>query len=268
MKKSLKFQTVSLGSEQFGEPDLNAIKEWIGERHQRGGDIILFHLLNLSGIQKAAGVDELCAGGLFYRDRIIECLRGIDGSVITGEIDFDPDPVLADIAELLGAGFRCRMALPAPHEYGLKDRYFGDAEDAIPALASLYRRLLREMRDAGITGHVVIYEDPLVEVFESLRGRKVFLFNPAHRRPDLEMLFEYQDSVAIAPSGLDLIIDMTGEYKVRNLILLDPSRDAIARALQHWEPEHITLGGYYTGQPGMYWETLVSGSTYTRDVSE
>ena len=268
MKKTLKFPTVSLGSECSLEPDVTAIKEWIGERHHKGGDIILFHLLGLTGEQKAAGVDELCAGGLFYRDRILECLKGVDEGVITGEVDFDPDPVVADIAELLGAGFRCRMALPAPHEYRLKDRYFLDTEEEITALVSMYRRFLRDMRDAGIRGHTVIYRDPQVEVFESLRSRKVFFFNPVHRRSDLEMLLEYQDSVAISPKTLDLVIEMTGEYKIRNLILLDASGDAIARALQHWEPGHITLGGYYTGQPGTYWEALVSGSTYTRDVSE
>jgi hypothetical protein len=268
MKKSLKFQTVSLGSEYSGEPDMNALKEWIGERHHKGGDIILFRLLSMVGIQKAAGIDELCAGGLFYRERMLECLKGIDEGVIMGEIDFDPDPVIADITELLGGGFRCRMALPSPHEYGLKDQYFGDIEEANTAFFSMYRRFFREMRDAGVTGHVVIYHDPLVEAFESMKGRKVFFFNPAHRRPDLEMLLEYQDSVAIAPSGLDLVIDMTGEFKVRNLVLIDPSRDAIALALQHWEPEHIALGGYNPGLHGTYWETLVSDSTYTRDVSE
>jgi hypothetical protein len=170
--------------------------------------------------------------------------------------------------ELLDAGYRFRMAFPVPHELGLEDRYFGDPEEVNTALVSQYRRLLREMRDAGVTGHILIYSEPSVPEFESMTGRKVFFFNPGHTRSDLEQLLEYQDTVAISPAGLDLVIDMTGEYKVRNLILVDPSAESVARALQHWEPEHIAVGGFYQGQPDGYWESLVSASTYTRSISE
>jgi hypothetical protein len=268
MKKTIKFQTVSLGSVLPAEPDMNALKEWIGERHHKGGDILLFHLLHLVRIQKVAGVDTLGAGGVFYRDRISGCLNGIRDGVIVGELDIDPHPVLSDMKELLNAGYRFRMALPAPHELGLEDRYYGDAEEAETAMVSQYRHILREMRDAGVTGHILIYNEPAALELESMAGRKVFFFNPVHKRSDLELLLEYQDTVAVSPEGLDLVIDLTGEYKVRNLILVDASGESVARALRHWEPEHIAVGGFYPGRPDGYWENLVSGSTYTRSVSE
>ncbi|HVP93988.1 MAG TPA: hypothetical protein VMS89_02330 [Methanoregulaceae archaeon] len=268
MKKTIKFQTVSLGSDLSGESDRDAIKEWIRERHHKGGDILLFHLLHLISIQKTAGVDALCAGGVFYRDRIMGCLKGVRDAIITGELDIDPEPVLSDMMELLNAGYRFRMAIPAPHGFELEDMYYGDAEEVSSALLSRYRRFLREMRDAGVSGHILIYKEPVVEEFELMAGKKVFFFNPVHTGPDLELLLEYQDTIAISPGGLDLIIGMTEEYKVNNLILLDPAEETVTRALRYWDPGQISVGGYYQGQPDGYWETIVSASSYTRSLSE
>ena len=268
MKKTIKFHTVSLGSDLSGESDMDALKEWIRGRHHKGGDLLLFHLLHQTGVQKAAGLEVLCAGGPFYGDRIMNCLNGVRKRDITGELDIDENPVISDMHELLNAGYRFRLAVPAPHEYRLEDQYYGDPEEALMALISLYRRLLREIRDAGVLGHVVIYQEPVIEEFESMTGKKVFFFNPTHTRSDLELLLEYQDMVAVPPTGLDMVIEMMGEYKVRNLILIDPTAESITHALRHWDPGNITVGGYCRGQPDGYWETIVAASTHTVSLSE
>ena len=268
MKKTIKFQTVSLGSDLTGKPGMDELKEWIRDRHHRGGDLLLFHLLRETGAQRAAGLDALCAGGPFYGDRIMNCLKGVRNSTITGELDIDESPVISDMHELITEGYRFRLAVPAPHEYRLADQYYGEPEEALMALISLHRRLFREIRDAGIPGHVVIYQEPVIEEFESMAGKKIFFFNPSHTRPDLELLLEYQDTVAVSPAGLDLVIDMTGEYTVKGLVLLDPTAETITHALRHWDPGNIAIGGYFHGQPDGYWDTIVSASAYTVSLSE
>jgi hypothetical protein len=268
MKKIIKFRTRSLGSEPDTQPDPGAIGQWIHTRRGTGGDLVLFHLQHLLGFQRDAGISSMCAGGLFYQNRLLECLKGIGDGKISGELDCDPGHVKADIQELVRPQEELWVAMPAPRQLGLKDIYYGDAEEAHRALIFQYKRLMREMRDSGAAGHVLLYNNPDQEEFEVFSGKKVFFFSPGPDREGLELLLEHQNTIAISEPCLDLLIDMIEEYPVRHLVILDPTTGSLTKALRHWDHEYISLGGYCRDNHREYWNGIVENSSYEIILSE
>ncbi len=85
MVKRLKLATRAFGAEP-GIPELTVLAAWIAEHRGTTADIITYLLDQSLEPQVSAGIMAPCAGGRFYKNRIMQCLLGVDGRKATGEI--------------------------------------------------------------------------------------------------------------------------------------------------------------------------------------
>ncbi len=261
MVKRRKLGTRALGAEP-GSPDVPALATWIAGHRGTPADIITYQLdLSLSP-QLSAGIMSPCAGGRFYRDRILACIQGIEDGKATAEISLDPHEIIQDAAGIVAQKKGAWCALPAPHVLGITDAFYDDDEEWNDALAGSYRTLMRSMRDTGISGHVLICNSLEEPEIASLGRQNVFFFMQEPDRDDLAILLEHQRQVAVGRDRLDTLLDLTGEYDVRKIILVDPDSGSINRALSCFDPDQIIAGGYCTGSCEEYWKNLVLSATY------
>jgi|MTBAKMStandDraft_1061839.scaffolds.fasta_scaffold07041_2 hypothetical protein len=256
MGKRLSFPTRSFGFDHF-LPDPSILPGWVAERRGREGDLTSFFLEQGILPQIDADVTFPCAGGTFYTGRWGEAIAGVEDGIITGELGSRMGDVVRDAEDLARIRKGLFLTVPAPHVLGLQDRYYRDPEEAGEALFSVYRALMREQRDAGLDGHVILCETVHRAELEALSRRKVFFFQSSPRRESLSLLLEYQQIVALTPSLLPLLSDLMGEYEVHRIVLLDPEEQDLRQALQIRDPDQILCGGYCRKSCGEYWKNLV-----------
>jgi hypothetical protein len=260
MGKRFSLLTRSFGSDPpLLEPLM--VSHWISERRGREGDLTSFLLEQGINLQIKARLSMPCAGGMLYRDRWKDAFTGLTGQVITGELGASYHDIGRDAGDLAVISKGLWIAVPAPHQLGFDDRYYGDREEADHALYSEYKSLMREQRDAGISGHVLLCETVRREELESLGGKRVFFFSPNLNRKTLSVLLEYQPEVALNPRNLSLITDLMGEYEVHRIVLLDPEEQDLRQALQIKDPDQILCGGYCHTSCEDYWKNLVEKSS-------
>ena len=261
MAKRLKLATRALGGEP-GRPDVPALTAWISDHRGITADITTYQLDTSLSPQLSAGIVTPCAGGKFYRERIMACLSGVDNGKAIAEISLDPLEIIQDAAEiaLRRKGMWC--ALPAPHLLGITDAFYYDEEEWNDALAGLYRTLMRSMRDTGINGHVLICDTLEEAEVPSLVRQNVFFYIAEPVRDDLACLLEHQTQIAVGRDQIETLLDLTGEYDLRRLILVDPDSSSISRALSCLDPDQIIAGGYCMASCESYWKNLVAFATY------
>jgi hypothetical protein len=264
MSKILQFSTRSLGSE-VDSPDPGELAGWASGRRGLGGDLTTFMLEQALDPQVRAGIARPCAGGVFYRDRWLESLIGVSEGVITGEMDMDPSLLKSDVEGLLKRKKNLWFAIPAPHMLGLRDGYYGDEEEATRAVLGQVKRLMRAMRDERAGGHVFICERPDAVEMETLAMKKSLFFQPDPRDDDLALVLEYQRTIVVKPRDLPIVTGLMDEYQVKDLVLVNPDTGALQQALIHFDPEHITAGGYCTSRCQEYWEGLAGSAVYPLD---
>jgi hypothetical protein len=257
MAKRLKLATRALGAEP-GRPDVPALTAWISDHRGITADITTYQLDTSLSPQLSAGIVTPCAGGKFYRERIMACLSGIDDGKAIAEISLDPLEIIQDAAEIAVRRKGMWCALPAPHQLGITDAFYDDEEEWNDALAGLYRTLMRSMRDTGIYGHVLICDTLEEAEVTSLVRQNVFFYIPEPLRDDLAFLLEHQPQVAVGRDQLETLLDLSGEYDLRRLILVDPDSSSISRALSFLDADQIIAGGYCTGSCESYWNNIVS----------
>ncbi len=264
MGKKLQFRTRSLGSEvEF--PDLVTLAEWVSEQKPRAGDLMTFMLEQSLGPQIEAGIDIPCAGGMFYRDRVLESLRGTEEGVITGELEGDPLRISDDAEGLIRKKGDLWFSIPAPHTLTLTDAYFGDEEEARRAIISEFLRMMRSMRDRGVKGHVLLCDHMEPIELEMFTGQKFIFFQESPGASDLADLLEHHQSIAVKPEKLKLVIDLMDEYIVKDIILVDPEENALRSVLMHFDPEHVYAGGFCRSRCQEYWESVADSAVYTLD---
>ncbi len=261
MAKRLKLATRALGAEP-GKPDVPALAAWISDHRGTPADIITYQLDQSLSPQLTAGIMSPCVGGRFYRERIMACLTGVDDGKATAEISLDPHEIQQDAARIVSQKKGVWSALPAPHLLGITDAFYDDEEEWNDALAGIYRTLMRSMRDTGISGHVLICDTVQEPEIASLVRQNVFFFQPEPGRDDLECLMEHQRQIAVGRAKLDTLLDLTGEYDVRKIILVDPDPASISRALSCLDPDQVVAGGYCTDSCEDYWKNLIQSATY------
>jgi len=262
MVKRLKLGTRALGAEP-GRPDIPALATWIAGHRGTPADIITYQLDRSLSPQLSAGIMSPCAGGRFYRDRIMACMQGTEDGKATDEISLDPNEIIQDTEGIVAQKKGVWCALPAPHILGITDAFYNDEEEWNDALTGFYRILMRSMRDAGINGHVLICNTLEEPEIASLVRQNVFFFLQEPDRDDLAVLMEHQRQVAVSRDRLDTLLDLTGEYDVRKVILVDPDSASINRALSCFDPDQIIAGGYCKDSSEEYWKNLVLSAIYT-----
>jgi hypothetical protein len=262
MKKRLKLATRAFGAEPV-RPDMPVLAEWIAANRGTSADIITYLLDQSLAPQVSAGVLAPCAGGRFYKNRILGCLLGVNNGKATDEIGLDSRAVSEDAAQIIVHKKGAWIAIPAPHLLGITDMFYHDEAEWHDAIAGTYRTIMRSMRDAGISGHVLICDTLSEPEITALSHPKVFFFQPETDRASLLSLLEHQQEVVVSRKTLDTVLDLTNEFDIRKVIIMDPDKDSISRALSCLDPDHISAGGYCLDRCETYWKNLVETAVYT-----
>jgi len=265
MAKIVTLPTRAFGAEP-GLPDIAALVGWVADHRGTKADLMAYRLDASLTPQLDAGITAPCAGGLFLRERVLGDLTGLneERNVVTGEIAFEGTGLAADAAMLSPRKKDLWFSLPAPHALGITDAYYGDEDELQEAFAAACRRMMREMRDAGIGGHVLICTHIVESELAALAQKKVFFFLPEASGKDLETLLEYQRVVAVRPSLLEEVSRLIDEYDISRLIIMDPDDKAIKTALAFCDPDRISAGGYCTTSCDTYWQALAASAVYRK----
>jgi hypothetical protein len=263
MAKRLKLATRAFGAEP-GTPDVAALAVWIAEHRGTTADMITYLLDQSLEPQVTAGITLSCAGGRFYENRIMQSLLGVDGRKAIGELGLDPQAISEDAAGIVVQKKGAWCALPAPHVLRIADTYYDDEFEWNDAITGTYRTLMRSMRDVGISGHVLICDSISEPEITSLVRQNVFFFQQKSDRESLACLLEHQRQIAINRDMLETVFDLSSEYDLRKIILLDPDQESITCALASLDPDQVSVGGYCTAVCENYWKNLVDVAVYSK----
>jgi len=261
MAKRQDLATRGFGGEP-GIPEVAELASWIALHRGSSADLTSFLLDASLAPQVEARITHPCAGGMFMQNRFLESLSGVKDTQVIEEIGVRIDPFSEDAARVVVQNRNAWCALPAPDVLGITDRYYKDKDEWTEAISGVYRTVLREMRDAGVSGHVLICDSVDNEVVRMLARRNVFFFHLEPDRTSLEILLEFQKKVAVTNDQVAKVIDLAGEYDIRQIIILEPDSSAITLALSHLEPDQVIGGGYCIGNGMEYWKNLVKNSFF------
>jgi hypothetical protein len=263
MVKRRNLSTRAFGAEP-GIPDVAVLAAWIADHRGTPADIITYLLDQSLAPQLAAGIISPCAGGRFYKNRILECLAGVEEGKAFGEIHLNPHAIIEDAAGIVLLKKATWCALPAPHLLGITDTYYHDEEEWNGAIAGVYHNLMRSMRDTGIKGHVLVCRVIHEPEIESLVRPNIFVFQPEPDQESLACLMEHQHQIAVVRDYVDTVLALSSEYDLRKIIIVDPDEESIERALECLDPDQVSAGGYCTDTCTDYWKNLVDAAVYTR----
>jgi hypothetical protein len=261
MVKRRTLATRAFGAEP-GLPDVAGLAAWITEHRGREADIVTYLLDQSLAPQVTAAIGTPCAGGKFYADRIRQCIAGIRDSKAIGELHIDIPAIIEDAAGIVVQRKGSWCAIPAPRVLGIEDAHYGDEEEWSAAICDAYRTIMRTMRDTGVAGHILIADRMDDTELASLAGQKTFFFAPETDCENLAALMEYQQQVAVGKDQLKTLFDLTNEFTLRKVFIIDPDPAAIRLALTHLDPDQVVAGGYCTKESGEYWKDLVSSAEY------
>jgi hypothetical protein len=263
MKKRLNLATRAFGAEP-GMPDRAALAVWIAENRGTTADIITYLLDQSLAPQVSAGILSPCAGGVFYKNRILKCLNGVESGKAIDETSLDSYAISEDAAKIVVQKKGAWCAVPAPHLLGITDSYYYDEAEWNDAITGTYRTLMRSMRDVGISGHVLICDTLFEPEIISLSHQKAFFFQPKPDRTSLTCLLEHQNQIAVGRNQLETVLDLTSEFDIRRIIIIDPDEESISHALSCLDPDQISAGGYCTDMCENYWKNLVESAVYSK----
>lgn len=251
--KRIAVRTRSFGAE-VGTPAVAELAPWIEERRGVGGDLMAYQMERSFELQR--GVDHPCAGGRIYARRVLGCLEGIEGTTVTGEIGVRAEEAVADVRMFVRRQKNLWFALPAPSLFGFADAYFGNEEEMKDEIVDAFGHLMREMRDAGAGGHVLIAEEAGEIELEGLAGKKTCFFPLKRDLSRLTDLLEHQTTLITDPAGIGEAGRLAEEYEVRELALLHPAHEDLMAATGYFDPDEIAAGGYTQEGEEERWKTL------------
>jgi hypothetical protein len=261
MVKRYKLATRAFGAEP-GMPDVAALAEWIAEHRGTTADIITYRLDQSLAPQIEVGIMTPCAGGKFYADRIRQSISGISDNAAVGELHVDTPAIIEDAAGIVVQKKGAWCAMPAPRLLGITDEYYDDVYEWSDAICGVYRTIMRLMRDSGVAGNILICETIDDAELTALAGQKVFFFQPASDRESLASLMEHQRQIAVGKNHLETVFDLTEEYTIQKIFIIDPDPSSINLALSQLDPDQVVAGGYCLKECGEYWKTLAENAVY------
>jgi hypothetical protein len=259
MAKRFRLNTRGFGGEP-GIPDVKVLGAWISGQKGRMADLLTYRLERSVAPQIDAGIMDPCAGGKFYAERILSAIPGITDRTATGELHAETHDIIEDAAGIVVQKKGAWCAVPAPHTLAIRDDYYDDAMEWNAAICGVFFRILRDMRDTGVEGHVVICDRVAEAELNALAHQKVFFFEPSPDRESLALLLECQHRVAVPKTHLRTLMDLTEEYTIQKLFIVDPDPQAIALARRHLDPDQIVAGGYCTGDVETYWKDIAAAA--------
>jgi len=254
MARRITIPVRSFGSE-VGVPTVPELAEWLKERRGKEADLTTYRLEHSLGAQE--GVAVPAAGGVFYGERLSGAFLGMADGMLVDEPGIDPSGVTADAHLVCAMQKEAWFSLPAPHMLGFRDGYIGDGEEFSETLATAYARLAREMRDAGVQGHVLVADRADQIELEVLASRKILFFPGEPETFDLELLLEYQGDLILPANDLGRAPDLMERFRVKRLVLLDAEESDLAAAAELVDPDMLEAGGYCGDDCPDYWKSLV-----------
>jgi hypothetical protein len=142
----------------------------------------------------------------------------------------------------------------------LRDAYYHDEGEFRAALCVCTTQLMRAMRDRGVRGHVILGDLPLLEELEDLSGQKVLFYTENPDPDNLSLLLEFQRNIAVPSEGVSLVCNLLEEFDIASIIVIDPTREALARALSYFDKDAVFAGGYCRKECSQYWKHLIDSA--------
>ena len=228
-------KTIAYGGETE-TPDVSTIAAFLREKKEyttRCFDLISYQLVTQILAEKEAGIEMRGSGGLFIRSRLDEALHYDEEWHLVDSIWCMHD---AELIHYLSK--YSNYCIPAPHMFSPEDD-----DESFDSLCEQYRALMREMRDVGVHGHVLIATHVNEMICEELIGRRISMFlTHDSKREDIECLLEYQHTIALYDSSmLESLLD---QYSLTAVALIDPTSNDLQTATDLMDREKIWIGGY------------------------
>ena len=255
MNKRRSLPVWSFGGEE-PDPDLSTLAAWAGR--QKGGVCDLLSFKIESSLKDQSGLDRLAYGGMYYADRMCDSIGGIRSGFLREEPWMCPEYLCDDASRAVSLSRNVWAVLPSPLHLKIEDAVFHDREEYESALCSIYRLLMREIRDAGVYGTIIVGEQFSAIERELLFGRRVFLHSLSGGSRAVSGILDLQSSLALPAHRLSVIPDLLDEYDIRSLTVIDGTEKDFSGLLSYFDPEDLTAGGLSSGGGRKYWEGVSS----------
>ena len=255
MGKKTRFSTFSLGSEP-DQPDIKELAEFIARSRGIVADLITFQLERSLIAQKESGVTTPCGGGIFYQDRLNSIFTQ-DGS----DLFVEPEMTIHDASVMIRCIRSAKAAVPSPAY--LENSPSPDDEELLEEYCSGYKMIFREMRDTGISGHIIHTRTPGEIELEYLTSRKNLFYLHEKTVGSFEVLLEYQQDLVISGPEIPLVMELSDRYDIRRIIILEPDSGILVDLSEEFDPGDILVAGYGSGDESVYWKKISEKSEVT-----
>jgi len=247
--RDLSFPLISLGSSAMENIPAEDVAAWIHEIKGNVVDITTFQLDYLYSIQKDF-VTEPAAGGDFYGKRIAETMGAVNSRVVD-DISLDMKGIESDIHYIPKKSV---FSLPSFSQLHLKNDSYSNVDDFQEDGIKTFRRICRELRDNGVERIIIHSESPIPEEFEAICGKYYLWWCPSEFREDL---LEISHSLILPADEVMELESLIDSYDVRQIYLLNATKESLSSALELFDKEAITISGYAPGKNQKeYWEQL------------
>lgn len=251
MNKRRNLPVWSFGGEE-PDPDVPTLAAWVGGQKNVACDLLSFKVERSLGDQK--GIDRPAYGGIFYKDRLYDSLGGIRSGFLCEEPWVRPESLRADALRAVAFSRKVWAVLPSPTYLKIEDGVFDDREEYESTLCRIYGHLMREIRDVGVYGTIIIGEQFSPVERELLPGRRVFLHSLTGSSRAVSGILEVQSSLSLPAHRLSVIPDLLDEYEIRSLSVIDGTEKDFSGLLAYFDAENLTAGGLSPGGGKKYWE--------------
>ena len=251
MNKRRNLPVWSFGGEE-PNPDLTALAAWAGRQKGAACDLLSFKIEH--SLRDQAGLDRLAYGGMYYADRMRESLGGIRSGFLREEPWICPDSLSDDAKRAAAVSRKVWAVMPSPLHLKIEDGVYFDREEYESALCRMYDLLMREIRDAGVYGTIIIGEQFSSVERELLSGRRVLLHSLSGTSRSLSGILEVQNSLSLSAKRLGILPDLLDEYEVRSISVIDGTEMDFAGLLSYFDPDDMSAGGFSSGGGKEYWD--------------
>ncbi|MCK9312681.1 MAG: hypothetical protein M0P20_01305 [Methanocorpusculum sp.] len=251
--RKLTFPVRSLGSALPSDIDTSALTEWIRSRYGKETDLTTWNVETTLKDQLPF-VEIPAAGGAFYSDRIVDAFNNVEDGIFIRDFDPKTHLLLEDAALANSIKKHCWWSIPSPSALKIEDAYIGDDEECRVSLSETLKSLCREMRDAGIAGHILTTEEPDDIELEYFSGKRYLWVVPDSY---LETILEVQRDIVITKEGVSRLSDLMDTYEIRNICVRDADPESLSAVLNYFDPENINICGTAPEKDRVsYWANL------------
>jgi len=254
MKKKVTLKTKSFGAEDIKNPDIQELSEWVSVQRRVSCDLTTYKTETLLKSQKNIG--SPCTGGIYYRTRIKESIDGLKDGFLRCEPGLLREDLIYDAGRVAKIRKRASVALPSPSSLGIEDVYYGDYEEFISSLCGIYSKLMRDQRDAGVMGHIIISDRFSPVELEELSKYRTFFFSPSGNASVLSSILEYRQDIAVYPNKIPVLKEIMAEYEVNSLTVVDGVKSDFNGLMDYFDPENVISGGFERPDGYDYWKKI------------